>query len=77
MAQEEESEDQTHAPPDAPRINGDSVVRLNPEKVRIARRLRGETTMTLPWIADELRMGAGAWTYLSNNLSRPPGDPSK
>ena len=41
----------------------------------IARRLRGETTVTLKWIADELRMGA--WTYLSNNLSRTAGKPSR
>jgi len=44
------------------RLKGD------PEKVRIARRLRGETTVTLKWIADELRMGS--WTYLSNNLAK-------
>ena len=28
------------------------------EKVKIARRLRGETTMTLEWIAGRLNMGA-------------------
>ena len=28
------------------------------EKVKIARRLRGETTMTLEWIAERLNMGA-------------------
>jgi len=40
--------------------------------VRIARRLRGETTMTLKWIAQRLRMGS--WTYVANNLYRtmPP-----
>ncbi len=36
-------------------------------KVRIAQRLRAETTMTLKWIAAELQMGA--WTHVSNLLS--------
>jgi REP element-mobilizing transposase RayT len=36
------------------------------EKVRIARRLREETTMTLNWIARRLNMGAGG--YLANCL---------
>jgi hypothetical protein len=31
----------------------------DPQKVRIAARLRRETTMTLQWIADRLCMGAG------------------
>jgi putative transposase len=35
-------------------------------KVKIARRLRQETTMTLKWIADRLRMGA--WTHVTNRL---------
>lgn len=35
-------------------------------KVKLARRLRGETTMTLCWIVDRLRMGS--WTYVSNLL---------
>ena len=39
-----------------------------PEKVAIAWRLRRETTMTLKWIATELRMGA--WTHVSNLLSQ-------
>jgi len=38
------------------------------KKVRIAQRLRAETTMTLKWIAGELQMRA--WTYVSNLLSR-------
>lgn len=38
----------------------------DPGKVRIARRLRQETTMTLAWIAQRLRMGA--WTHVSNLL---------
>ena len=50
-------------------------LKADPDKVRIARRLRGETTVTLKWIADELSMGA--WTYLSNNLSRTAGKPSR
>ena len=44
-------------------------LKADPDKVRIARRLRGETTVTLKWIAGELSMGN--WTYLSNNLSKP------
>jgi len=39
----------------------------DPGKIRIAGRLRAETTMTLKWIAAELQMGA--WTYVSNLLS--------
>ena len=39
----------------------------DPEKIRIAWRLRSETTMTLKWIAAELHMGA--WTHVSNLLS--------
>jgi hypothetical protein len=38
----------------------------DPGKVRIARRLRQETTMTLAWIAARLRMGV--WTHVSNLL---------
>jgi hypothetical protein len=38
------------------------------KKVRIAQRLRAETTMTLKWIAGELQMGK--WTHVSNLLSR-------
>ena len=36
------------------------------EKVKIARRLRGETTMTLAWIAERLRMGTK--THLAHLL---------
>ena len=32
----------------------------------VARRLRGESAMTLRWIADRLQMGS--WTYVSNLL---------
>lgn len=39
----------------------------DPDKVRIARRLRAETTMTLAWIARRLRMGV--WTHVSNLLA--------
>jgi REP element-mobilizing transposase RayT len=38
----------------------------DPGKVRIARRLRGETTLTLAWIAQRLKMGG--WTNVSNLL---------
>jgi hypothetical protein len=38
------------------------------EKVRLAARLRAETTMTLKWIARELHMGA--WTHVSNLVSQ-------
>ncbi len=40
----------------------------DPKKGRIAQRLRGQTTMTLKWIAEELQMGA--WMHVSNLLSR-------
>jgi REP element-mobilizing transposase RayT len=40
-------------------------------KVRIARRLRRETTMTLAWIAARLRMGV--WTHVSNLLGTQAG----
>ena len=40
----------------------------DPEKIRIAWRLRAETTMTLKWIAAELQMGV--WTHVSNLLSQ-------
>ncbi len=38
----------------------------DPEKVMVAWRLRQDTTMTLKWIAQRLRMGT--WTYVSNCL---------
>jgi len=38
----------------------------DPGKVRLARQLRAETTMTLHWIATRLQMGR--WTYVSNLL---------
>jgi hypothetical protein len=44
----------------ARRLKGDSG------KVKLARRLRQETTMTLAWIASRLHMGT--WTYVSNLL---------
>ena len=40
----------------------------DPEKVKIAWRLRQETTMTLQWIARRLHMGA--WTNVSNSLAQ-------
>ena len=39
-------------------------------KVKLARRLRQETTMSLKWIAARLQMGS--WTYVSNLLNEPP-----
>jgi REP element-mobilizing transposase RayT len=47
----------------------------DPEKVRIARRLRQETTMTLAWIAR--RLGMGVWTYVSNLLGAKPSTLAK
>jgi hypothetical protein len=41
-------------------------------KVKLARKLRRETTMTLQWIAENLCMGT--WTYVSN-LLRPKAVP--
>ncbi|HEU0038288.1 MAG TPA: hypothetical protein VFR76_03345 [Verrucomicrobiae bacterium] len=38
----------------------------NQRKVKIARRLRRETTMTMKWIADRLKMGT--WTHVTNRL---------
>jgi REP-associated tyrosine transposase len=38
----------------------------DPEKIKMALRLRQKTTMTLKWIAARLKMGT--WTYLSNCL---------
>ena len=35
-------------------------------KIRLAAQLRQETTMTLKWIAERLRMGS--WSYVANNL---------
>ena len=38
-------------------------------KVKLARRLRQETAMSLKWIAQRLQMGS--WTYASNLLNEP------
>jgi len=38
----------------------------DPEKVKMARRLRAETTMTLAWVAQHLEMGR--WGYVSHLL---------
>jgi len=35
-------------------------------KIRIAKRLRAETTMTLKWIAAQLHMGT--WTHVANRI---------
>jgi len=40
---------------------------VDPGQVSLARRLRAETTMTLAWIADRLKMGS--WSYVSNLLN--------
>ena len=42
-------------------------------KVALARKLRGETTMSLRWIAKRLHMGS--WTYVSNLLREKPSEP--
>ncbi len=38
----------------------------DPDKVKLAGRVRQETTMSLQWNANRLKMGS--WTYLSNLL---------
>ncbi len=38
------------------------------DKVALARRLRGETRMTLAWIARRLRLGS--WSHVSNLLRK-------
>jgi hypothetical protein len=40
----------------------------DPGKVKVARHLRAETTMTLKWIAERLKMGT--WTHVTNRLSQ-------
>ena len=47
----------------------------DPEKVKIASRLRQETTLTLKWIAHRLKMGA--WTHVSNCLVQSRKDNEK
>ena len=42
--------------------------KCDPAKVKLAMRVRTETTMTLKWIAARLHMGT--WTNLSNLLSQ-------
>jgi REP element-mobilizing transposase RayT len=42
-------------------------------KVRMARRLRAETSVTLKWIAEHLHMGT--WTHVANRLSQHPAQP--
>ena len=36
-------------------------------KIELASQLRSETTMSLKWIGDQLKMGS--WTYVSNLLN--------
>ena len=40
-------------------------------KIRIARRLRTETSVTLKWIATELHLGT--WTHVANRLQKATG----
>jgi hypothetical protein len=40
--------------------------RRDSEKVRVARRLRAETTVSLKWIAQRLEMGC--WTHAANPI---------
>lgn len=35
----------------------------DPAKVKLARRLRAETTVTLQWVADRLKMGTAGYVY--------------
>ncbi len=44
-------------------------------KVNLARRLRAETTMTLAWIAEHLRMGS--WSYAANLLTKAKSENSR
>jgi hypothetical protein len=46
--------------------------KADPEKLKIAQRLRTETSVSLRWIAERLSMGAPA--YLGNclRIARPP-----
>jgi hypothetical protein len=41
----------------------------DPEKIRLARKLRQETTVSLRWVAQRLQMGS--WTHAANCLYRP------
>jgi len=43
------------------------VINLGDQRVRLARRLRQETTINLKWIAQRLQMGS--WTHVSNLLN--------
>jgi hypothetical protein len=40
----------------------------DPYKIKLARKLRAQTTVSLKWIAQRLEMGT--WTYVSNLLQR-------
>ncbi len=52
---------------------GDKQVSVLTIDTSIARRLRGETTMSLKWIAQ--RLGMGSWTCVSNLLGQKPKCP--
>jgi len=49
--------------------------KADPQKLKIAWRLRQETTMTLKWIA--LNLHIGSWTYLSNCLVQQRAEAEK
>ncbi len=53
---------------------GDKQVSVLTIDTSIARQLRGETTMSLKWIAQ--RLGMGSWTYVSDLLGQKPTRPS-
>jgi REP element-mobilizing transposase RayT len=46
-----------------------SLRKSDPAKVRVAGRLRVETTMSLKWIAEELHMGS--WSYVFSLVKQP------
>ena len=52
------------------RKNLQTTLKGDKRKIRIARRLRDETTMTLKWIAEQLHMGT--WTHVANRLYHVP-----
>jgi len=49
----------------------------NPQKIRIAKRLRSETTMTLEWVAERLKMGAPTHLAILDGLRHGKADGQK
>jgi len=47
----------------------------DPEKIQLAWRLRRESTMTLKWIAQRLKLGV--WTHVSNCLAQKRANKAK